>query len=170
MRNCFGVVIPSAARNLLFFALATLLAGNGCGYPPFWDYARRQPKDADLVGTYTIKEQVGLTNRAGLDPNHYERLILNSDGTAELYQAAEIDSINEKVSCVLTGSGSWLTTGGPPQPFGIEIRVGPSTRKQSDKCTGGLDFWVLGQQKPYRLYQWIGDPDDDTGLLFKGEK
>jgi hypothetical protein len=83
----------------------------------------------------------------------------------------DIESDKYQVRCVYSGPGVWQFDD-YGDPDGGEWHVMIETKQSADspkKTWGPCTAWsmlLLSRHPPYRLYQVIGDPDNDTGLEF----
>ncbi len=139
-------------------------------YPRFWDFTRTKPQDSDLVGNYEILT-LRLTDKqrrlVGSDP----RITLRRDHSAELIGIPEFDGFGEGLECVMSGTATWKLDG-DGWGWNVWFENYHATNKgaadeckwENSTCEGSL---ILGRPAHYRLYEYVGDPDSDTGIEFQ---
>jgi hypothetical protein len=135
-------------------------------YPRPWDYARQKPEAAAaLVGTYRLHKL--SRSPSGVDSNGDYQVLLSSDGSAQLQKIPQFDGFGETKLCEFSATGKWNVFDGG---WGnIQLSISQIFEKQQrGTCppSSNIDFLILGQSAPYRLYLGFGDPDEDTGMEF----
>ena len=139
-------------------------------YPPFWDYTKTRPKDAEIVGAYRILKLRLPSELSRSVRERNARITLNADHTAVLADVPEFDGFGEKLQCRLSGAATWRLD----ERWGWSI-VFQNYHAASKPTTRDCDYennsiWgivVLSRHPPYRLYAIVGDPDSDTGVEFE---
>ena len=138
-------------------------------YPRFWDFARKKPQDSDLVGSYKVlelrlpEEQRRLV---GGDP----RITLRRDHTADLIALPEFDVFGKGIECIVSGTATWELYNSTWDWY-VEFKNYHATNKGSaGECKRENTIWgspvVLSRHAPDRLYDYVGDPDSDTGIEY----
>jgi hypothetical protein len=139
-------------------------------YPPFWDYARKAPTASGLAGTYHIRRVWAPGSNAieKFDGRREVSVTIGSDNTATITNVPDFGLCGGKEISTLA---TWLVYDeGPP----FEVRfIATGSKKQgnsvADVCSEGWETGMdlLGQRRPYRLWMWIGVPNEDRGIEFQ---
>ncbi|HKF20410.1 MAG TPA: hypothetical protein VKE93_02510 [Candidatus Angelobacter sp.] len=163
----------------ILLIIALLLVGctaSPLAYPHFWDYTKVKPRDVDLVGTYKFFKSSGSFGYGhGYQGNQSITITFHADHTAIISALPSIEPEEYKQVCTYSGPGVWnLDDHGDPDgwPWYVFIET-KATADMPKKTFGPCSAWdmlVLSRRPPYRLYQTIGDPDNDTGLEFERVK
>jgi hypothetical protein len=142
-------------------------------YPRFWDFARTRPKDADVAGTYRIVKLRIPSELRHLVRERDAQITLKADHTAVFVDIPVFDGSGEKLICELSGSARWELDKSFDWYVVFEnYHASPKPAEQGCKYENSAwDFFtVLSHHAPYRLYEYVGDPDSDTGLEFGRSK
>ena len=142
-------------------------------YPYPWDYSKEKPKEFDVAGDYKItKLRIPSGASSGIDQDAH--VTLKSDGTAVFTAVPEFNISGKKPICRLSGSATWKleTRKVNGVPWVLQFQNFVAVPKPVvPKCDLGSEAFgeivVIGRKFPYRLYQIVGDPDDDAGIEFQ---
>jgi len=156
--------------------LLLCLALSGCGlaaftgispfaYPHFWDFTNATPTESEIAGKYVVLKISGSPPNFRKDSDIW--IYLNTDHTASFSHIPEYDGVGEKLLCTKSASGTWKAREG-------EINFWPdknASKTGVPECDDmNTPLTMLGHGAPYRLYLYVGDPDNDTGIEFRREK
>lgn len=139
-------------------------------YPYPWDHSKDKPKASDLAGTYKISQSRLPSSASGFDKE--ATVTLRADGIAELVSVPEFDAFGQKFVCKLSGAATWEVQDQRGWGWTLEFQsYRPLTKPTAPECelenSVFRGFLVLSRHSPYRLYQYVGDPDSDTGIEFE---
>lgn len=138
-------------------------------YPRLWDFAKTRPKDADLVGTYRVVKLRIPDELRHLVRERDARITLRADHTAAFVDIPQFDGFGQKMECELSGSAIWELDKG--RSWSVSFQNYHASPKPAERgCKYENSIWgffpVLSRHAPYRLYEYVGDPDSDTGIEY----
>lgn len=141
-------------------------------YPHFWDFTRSKPNDSDIVGTYKVIELRVPDDLMSSVQQKPSTLTLNADHSAMFTDFAVFDAFGDTLRCRLSGKGTWqleryVSADGWQVDFDDFHPTTKPTAPECDRERTGWPLTILGQHAPYRLYDYVGDPDSDTGIEYR---
>jgi hypothetical protein len=139
-------------------------------YPFPWDHSKDKPNASDMAGIYKILKLRLPSTVSGFDKD--ARIILKTDGTAVLSSFPEFDDSGQKFVCSLSGTATWALQDDRGFGWSLEFQnyepVTNPIRRECELENSVFDgIQVLSRHAPYRLYEYVGDPDSDTGIEFE---
>ena len=173
----------NARFNFKFFWLITALIWvGGCQFDPFADdYTRTKPSQADVVGTYILKEQtlndtpIDKLKAVNGSKSSIHKMVLRADGTYSLTNLpiwlgnwSSGSSDEWSVKEFKSDSGQWKMC--------VVGSIGEGSGKDVD--IWGLDIastlpfetvTLAGEQAPYRIIFGFGDPDGGDAMIYERE-
>jgi len=132
-----------------------------------WNITKHVPPVADLAGEYGGPDPAGRGKlHDGLSDHSGFRL--SADRRAEVFDLPAYDVSGTPLPCVYRGMGNWMALEVGDVTISIDIKeLAPAPPGAKPSCdTKNLGFQLLGRSPPYKLWYYIGDPDEDTGLTF----
>jgi len=157
------------------FGFLILIVFISCQYDPYaHKYTTTEPKESDLIGTYTFEKQTvnydisefkdSINNRTVIP-----KIEINSNGTYKVVNFPVFENWNPTFSGLITNSGKWnKTTVGS---------IGDGTGKLKNHW--GINFdqlpeesqnvGLMNKKYPYKLIFGFGDPDEGNVMIFKKE-
>ena len=141
-------------------------------YPHFWDFTRSKPGESDIVGTYEIIKLRVPGDLMWSVQQKPPTLTLNADHSAIFTDFAVFDAFGDTLRCRLSGKGTWQLENYPAADgWQVDFEdFHPTTKPTARECDREKTGWpltILGQHAPYRLYDYVGDPDSDTGVEYR---
>jgi hypothetical protein len=141
-------------------------------YPHFWDFTRSKPRDSDIVGTYKIIRLRVPDDLMSSVQQERSTLTLNADHSATFFDFAVFDASGDTLRCRLSGKGTWqleryISADGWQVDFEDFHPTSTPTAHECDREKTSWPLTILGQRTPYRLYDYVGDPDSDTGVEYR---
>jgi hypothetical protein len=143
-------------------------------YPPFWDYSKTKPAEADVVGSYRVLKLRLPSDLSRQVTEKDSRITLSADHTATLTAVPDFDGFGQKLECRWSGSATWKLNDKINIGWGWSVafeNFRPSSKVTTAQDCNRQDFvWgilILSRHPPYRLYEIVGDPDSDTGVEYE---
>ena len=141
--------------------LATACMNNGIEWSEL-DYTRSRPKEADLVGTWTVTEKTArdIRDRGGYaksDP----KIVLLADGTCSVIDMPDWwrGGFGHSHKQLESGQGKWKIEKEENvwtiYVLGLELPAGHQT------------VHLSRQRPPYLLHATLGDPDSGNYMIFE---
>jgi hypothetical protein len=166
-----GILVGAVTLPVLVFAMmiGTRLLSAVAGPVNIWNATRHAPQAANLAGSYQPSEKD--SRRAGeLRPGFSFRssMKLAADHQAEVSELPGFNGFGESMGCTYNGRGEWrvLEAGGVMLNLDIKDSA-PTPAGHLPSCgAASLGLELLGQSPPYRIWLYIGDPDEDTGVAY----
>jgi hypothetical protein len=143
-------------------------------YPPFWDYSKTKPVDAELVGSYRVLKLRLPSDLSRQVTERDSRITLNADHTAILSAVPDFDGFGQKLECRWSGIASWELNDYINVGWGWSVAFknfhSLSKAISAQDCNRQDFVWgvlILSRHSPYRLYEIVGDPDSDSGVEYE---
>ena len=163
-------------KRLLTLPIALLALSNimcGFGAKDFDEkyFTRTQPELAQLAGIYRPTEDtLKLVNETG----HYNvqdiSITLFANGTFEMINLPDwwYTDFGEPSGGTDSGNGKW-SLDQQTDYWDIVFRFETTNFSSDPALSGGLDAWIelSGEQKPYSLWFYVGDPDDGRVMILQ---
>ena len=159
-------------KNLNKISIIIVIFLGGCQYDPYtWEYTKKQPRQAALVGTYfPNQETVSYITQEGHYPVRESSIFLAENGSCS------INSIPDW----------WLTSGDSKSGFdsgecvwklekhqewwSVAVVFNSTAQFSSQQFrpgSYGVSFMLLGEKPPYKIHLIVGDPDEGKGMTFE---
>ncbi len=166
------LLIPAGILGSPFLLMAMLvgsrLVSALVGPVNVWNITKHVPPVADLAGEYGPPGRAGRGQQRDLFSDRIE-FRLGPDHRAEVFDLPAYDGSGTPLECAYRGRGDWMVWEAGDVTISIDIKeVAPAPLGAKPTCRPtslGL-FQLLGHSSPYKLWYYIGDPDEGTGLTF----
>lgn len=157
---CKQLRLNHNVRPLMLITLLAFLAVGCQSAREYFSYSRTEPSKQYLVGTWTPDESSLLRMRknGGYEASVETKLVLKDDRTFELTNMPDWwgNGFGTSNKAFLQYSGTWGTSQNGAEFWDLYLNTGTDARSAQ----------LLGQEPPYEISFFIGDPDSDNRMVF----
>jgi hypothetical protein len=170
-------LIPTAilASPFLFIAMmmGSRLLSTLTGPVNIWNMPTSIPPADDIAGHYRMSGQTDEQLRGrGIFISNRSGFTLYPDHKLEVVDLPAFDEWGKSRDCNYNGIGTWNLYG-PSGEITLDMNVKALPAAPGNQPSCGIEnaslMTLLGHSAPHRFWYFIGDPDEDTGLLYRRE-